>query len=126
MELEKQIRLAGRVDSVIQKGMQEGKITGACVGIYQNQEEYLCKAYGLADREQETPMRTDTLFRIFSMTKPVTAVATMQLWESGKLELSDCSKMPLLADALRKEGFTEDEVEAIFFRNAQRFFENNL
>ena len=79
MELEKQIRLAGRVDSVIQKGMQEGKITGACVGIYQNQEEYLCKAYGLADREQETPMRTDTLFRIFSMTKPVTAVATMQL-----------------------------------------------
>ena len=60
MELEKQIRLAGRVDSVIQKGMQEGKITGACVGIYQNQEEYLCKAYGLADREQETPMRTDT------------------------------------------------------------------
>ena len=89
MELEKQIRLAGRVDSVIQKGMQEGKITGACVGIYQNQEEYLCKAYGLADREQETPMRTDTLFRIFSMTKPVTAVATMQLWESGKLELSD-------------------------------------
>ena len=69
--------------------MQEGKITGACVGIYQNQEEYLCKAYGLADREQETPMRTDTLFRIFSMTKPVTAVATMQLWESGKLELSD-------------------------------------
>ena len=32
----------------------------------------------------------------------------------------------LLADALRKEGFTEDEVEAIFFRNAQRFFENNL
>ena len=28
--------------------------------------------------------------------------------------------------ALRKEGFTEDEVEAIFFRNAQRFFENNL
>ena len=44
----------------------------------------------------------------------------------GKLELSDCSKMPLLADALRKEGFTEDEMEAIFFRNAQRFFENNL
>ena len=125
-ELEKQIRLADRVDSVIQKGIQEGKITGACVGIYQNQEEYLRKAYGLADREQETPMRTDTLFRIFSMTKPVTAVATMQLWESGKLELSDCSKMPLLADALRKEGFTEDEVEAIFFRNAQRFFENNL
>ena len=44
----------------------------------------------------------------------------------GKLEMDDCSKLPLLAEALRKEGFTEDEVEAIFFRNAQRFFENNL
>ena len=44
----------------------------------------------------------------------------------GKLEMDDCSKLPLLADALRKEGFTEDEVEAIFFRNAQRFFEENL
>ena len=44
----------------------------------------------------------------------------------GKLEMDDCSKLPLLAEALRKEGFTEDEVEAIFFRNAQRFFEENL
>lgn len=44
----------------------------------------------------------------------------------GKLELSDCSKLPLLADALRREGFTEDEVERIFYRNAQRFFEENL
>ena len=44
----------------------------------------------------------------------------------GKLEMDDCSKLPLLAEALRKEGFTEDEVEAIFFRNARRFFEENL
>ena len=44
----------------------------------------------------------------------------------GKLEMGDCSRLPLLADALRKEGFTEDEVEQIFFRNAQRFFEENL
>ena len=44
----------------------------------------------------------------------------------GKLEMGDCSKLPLLAEALRKEGFTEDEVEQIFFRNARRFFEENL
>ena len=36
----------------------------------------------------------------------------------GKLEMDDCSKLPLLAEALRKEGFTEDEVERIFYRNA--------
>ena len=44
----------------------------------------------------------------------------------GRLELDSCAKLPLLADALQKEGFTEDEVEAIFYRNAQRFFEDNL
>lgn len=44
----------------------------------------------------------------------------------GELEMDNCSKLPLLADALRREGFTEDEVEQIFYRNAQRFFEENL
>ena len=44
----------------------------------------------------------------------------------GRLELDSCAKLPLLADALQKEGFTEDEVEAIFYRNARRFFEDNL
>ncbi len=44
----------------------------------------------------------------------------------GALELSDCTKLPLLADALRKEGFTEDEAEQVFWRNAARFFERNL
>ena len=44
----------------------------------------------------------------------------------GKLELDSCDRMEMLADALRKEGFTEDEVEKIFFRNALRFFEENM
>ncbi len=44
----------------------------------------------------------------------------------GPLELDSCAKLPLLADALCREGFTEDEVERIFWRNAQRFFEENL
>ena len=44
---------------------------------------------GFADQEKQLPMQPDTLFRIFSMTKPVTAAATMMLWEQGKLELTD-------------------------------------
>lgn len=44
----------------------------------------------------------------------------------GNLEVDSCDKMPLLVEALRKEGFTEDEVEKIFYRNAMRFFEENL
>ena len=44
----------------------------------------------------------------------------------GPHQLENAAFLPLLADALRKEGFTEDEVEGIYFRNAMRFFEENL
>ena len=40
--------------------------------------------------------------------------------------METAADMPLLAEALRREGFTEDEVEAIYWRNAYRFFKNNL
>jgi CubicO group peptidase (beta-lactamase class C family) len=46
-------------------------------------------ATGFQDLEQRTPMRTDTIFRIASMTKPVTSVAVMMLYEEGKLQLTD-------------------------------------
>lgn len=44
---------------------------------------------GFANQEKQLPMQPDTLFRMFSMTKPITAAATMMLWEQGKLELTD-------------------------------------
>ena len=46
-------------------------------------------ASGFQDKEAKTPMRTDTLFRIASMTKPITSVAVMMLHEEGKLLLTD-------------------------------------
>ncbi|MGC6751843.1 serine hydrolase domain-containing protein, partial [Escherichia coli] len=46
-------------------------------------------ARGDADREAHRPMTRDTLFQIFSMTKPVTGVALMQLWEQGKFRIDD-------------------------------------
>jgi CubicO group peptidase (beta-lactamase class C family) len=47
------------------------------------------KAYGLQDLEKQTPMRTDTIARIYSMTKPITGVAMMILHEEGKWRPSD-------------------------------------
>ena len=44
----------------------------------------------------------------------------------GHHQLETAADMPLLADALRRAGFTEDEVEGIYYRNAMRFFEENL
>jgi CubicO group peptidase (beta-lactamase class C family) len=46
-------------------------------------------ATGYQDKDSKTPMRTDTIFRIMSMTKPVTSVAVMMLYEEGKLFLTD-------------------------------------
>jgi CubicO group peptidase (beta-lactamase class C family) len=46
-------------------------------------------AVGMQDVDSKTPMRTDTLFRIASMTKPITSVAIMMLYEEGKLLLTD-------------------------------------
>src|SRR5688500_14074276 len=42
------------------------------------------KAYGFQDLEKQTPMKTDTIAKIYSMTKPVTGVAMMMLYEDGK------------------------------------------
>jgi CubicO group peptidase (beta-lactamase class C family) len=46
-------------------------------------------ATGFQDKESNTPMRTNTIFRIASMTKPITSVAVMMLYEEGKLFLTD-------------------------------------
>jgi CubicO group peptidase (beta-lactamase class C family) len=47
------------------------------------------RAYGMQDAEARTPMKTDTLFRIASMSKPITSVAVMMLYEEGRLSLTD-------------------------------------
>lgn len=44
---------------------------------------------GYLDLEKTQPMQTDSIFRIYSMTKPITAVAALILWEQGKFHLSD-------------------------------------
>jgi len=47
------------------------------------------KAYGLADVASGRPTRTDAMFRLMSMTKPVTSVALLTLYEQGKFQLTD-------------------------------------
>ena len=58
------------------------------------------QAYGEADRERGVPMSVDTLFRIYSMSKPITGVAVMLLYEEGRFFLNDpiARYLPELAD----------------------------
>ena len=81
-----------RLDAVtadLQARIDEGKLSGAVVMIAQNGEIQLRKALGYQNVEDEIPMQEDTIFRIFSMTKPITGTALMVLHDEGKFELND-------------------------------------
>ncbi len=64
-----------------------GCIPGALTLIYRHGEIAHLRAIGLADVERKTPLREDTIFRIYSMTKPITSVAFMMLVEQGLVAL---------------------------------------
>lgn len=78
-----------RIDRVLAGHVDSGKLPGVSALVYQDGREAYFGAFGQADREAGRPMARDTLAQIFSMTKPVTGVALMQLWEQGKFQLDD-------------------------------------
>jgi CubicO group peptidase (beta-lactamase class C family) len=79
-------RLA-RISDRLQQDVDQGKIPGAVLMIVRHGKVAYFEAFGYQDREKKIPMKRDSLFRIASMTKPVTSVATMMLVEEGKIQL---------------------------------------
>ncbi len=78
-----------RVDAAVDAIVANGRTVGASVLVWQDGKLRDFHAAGLADRESGRPFERDTLVQAFSMTKPVTGVALMQLWEEGKFRLDD-------------------------------------
>ncbi len=78
-----------KIDSYITTMIDAGKIPGAAVLIARNGKIVYHKAIGYQDKEQGTTLDTNDIFRIASMTKPVVSAAIMQLYENGKLNLTD-------------------------------------
>ena len=78
-----------RIDAALAGLVESGQIVGASALVWQDGREAYFGAFGLADREAGRPMARDTLAQIFSMTKPVTGVALMQLYEQGRFQLDD-------------------------------------
>jgi serine beta-lactamase-like protein LACTB, mitochondrial len=76
-----------RIDAAITAVIDRQHIPGLSIAIVAQGELRWQKAYGLADVENSVPARTTTVYRIASTSKPVTAVAAMQLAEQGKLDL---------------------------------------
>lgn len=76
-----------RIDGILENAVARGEVVGLnAIVIKDGAEQYYGEA-GLADREAGTPMSRDRIFRIFSMSKPVTSAAAMILLERGELDL---------------------------------------
>jgi CubicO group peptidase (beta-lactamase class C family) len=77
-----------RIASAIQKGVDDGRIAGGVALVARHGKIAYLKAVGMADRDAKKPLRTDSIFRICSMTKPITSVAVMLLYEEGHFLLN--------------------------------------
>ena len=76
-------------ENVMNKNIENGRFAGANLLVLKDQKELHFGAYGYAELENKIPMSRDSVFRLFSMTKPVTAAAILQLVEQGLLDLTD-------------------------------------
>jgi CubicO group peptidase (beta-lactamase class C family) len=78
-----------RIAPVMQGYIDQGKLAGTLTLVARNGKVAYLNAQGMQDRDAGIPMSEDTIFRIYSMTKPITAVAAMTLWEQGKFHMFD-------------------------------------
>ena len=80
--------LLERITSALQRSIDDGRIAGGVALVARHGKVVYLKAVGMADRDAKRPMRTDNLFRICSMSKPITSVAVMMLYEEGRFTLN--------------------------------------
>ncbi len=78
-----------RLSQLASKYVAEGRVPGMVNLVIRNGQIVYFEAVGNRGVDESAPMQLDDLFRIYSMTKPVTSVAAMQLYEQGKFQLSD-------------------------------------
>jgi CubicO group peptidase (beta-lactamase class C family) len=78
---------AGRIDELLAGEVRSGAYAGLSYVVYHGDRCVAHGAFGLADVERNRPLRRDALVRVYSMTKPITAVAALTLVEQDKLQL---------------------------------------
>jgi CubicO group peptidase (beta-lactamase class C family) len=78
-----------RIDDTVKAEIAAGKIPGAVAMIVRNGRTVYHKSFGYADIATKTPMQNDSIFRIASMTKAITSVGVMTLYERGHFQLND-------------------------------------
>jgi CubicO group peptidase (beta-lactamase class C family) len=78
-----------KIDAALSGLTNSGALVGVSALVYEDGREAYFGAFGQADREAGRAMTRDTLVQIYSMTKPITGVALMSLYEAGKFQLDD-------------------------------------
>lgn len=78
-----------RVSQYLDKQVADGKIPGAILLIQQHGKPVYHRSFGVRDVATNLPMTDDTIFRLFSMSKPITSVVAMMLIDEGKIALDD-------------------------------------
>ncbi len=79
----------GRITTMLKKEIADGKLPGAVVMVARKGKIIYSDAIGLQDKGTNTPMKLNSIFRIYSMTKPLASVAAMMLVEDGVIQLTD-------------------------------------
>ena len=72
---------AARVEATVEQFRKETNAPGIAVAIVENGQYLWSKGFGSADVKRHTPVTPQTLFRLASVSKPITAAGAMQLWE---------------------------------------------
>ena len=78
-----------RINRVMQGYVDENKLAGLVTMIARRGKVAHFECFGMMDIESNKPMQSDTIFRIYSMSKPITSVAVMMLYEEGYFQLND-------------------------------------
>jgi CubicO group peptidase (beta-lactamase class C family) len=81
-------RLA-RFEPAMSQLLKDGKFAGISVTVARDGKVAYRREFGFADLETKTPLKPDTIYRIYSMSKPITGVAVMMLLEEGRFALDD-------------------------------------
>ena len=78
-----------RIDAMCQEAIKQGDLPGIVALVARNGKIVFHKAYGMADNTNGKPLEKNSIFRIASQSKAITATAVMMLWEEGKFRLDD-------------------------------------
>ncbi|MGN1069794.1 MAG: serine hydrolase domain-containing protein [Candidatus Fimadaptatus sp.] len=81
--------LIERLDSIIGEEIASGDLAGSAICIVKDDREVLRRAYGVLDIDTGAPMPDEPIFRMYSMSKPITSAAAMILLERGVISLDD-------------------------------------